>query len=85
MTKRFISLYTILYYMASRKEMSRINDMCRIIQKEGSINKVQLVMRSNISIVYFEKLRPFLLELHQDKIMYDREDKIFKALVRIKN
>jgi len=71
--------------MASRKEMSRINDMCRTIQKEGTINKVQLVMRSNISIVYFEKLRPFLLELHQDKIMYDREDKVFKALVRIKN
>lgn len=63
--------------------MSRINEMCRIIQREGQIGKVQLVMRSGISIVYFEKLKPFLLELHQDKILYDKETKLFKALVSL--
>lgn len=74
----------LCYAMASRKEMSHINDLCRIIQKEGKISKVHLVMKSRISISLFEKLRPFLLELHQDKIMYDRDDKLFKALVPLK-
>ena len=73
----------MLYGMASRKEMSHINDLCRIIQKEGQIDKVDLVMRSRISISLFEKLRPFLLKLHQDKIMYDKDSKLFKALVSL--
>lgn len=73
----------MLYGVASRKEMSHINDLCRIIQKEGQINKVQLVMKSRISISLFEKLRPFLLEIHQDKVIYDKDSKLFKALVLV--
>jgi len=75
----------LCYAVASRKEVQHINDLCRIIEREGKINKVRLVMASKISISYFEKLRPFLLELHQNKIMYDYEDKLFKSLVPVEN
>jgi hypothetical protein len=71
--------------MASRREMSHINELCNIIQKAGSINKVHLVMKSRISISLFEKLRPFLLEIHQDKVIYDRDSKLFKALQPIRS
>ena len=66
--------------MTSQKEMSKINKMVQIILKEKAISKVQLVMRSGISISYFEKLKPFMEELFQERIQYDKEMKLWKSL-----
>ena len=66
--------------MTTQKEMSRINRMVQIIQKEGTISKVQLVMRSGISISYYEKLRPFLEEIYPHKIQYDKFTKSWRAV-----
>ena len=66
--------------MTTRKEMSRLNELLRIIQQEGQISKVQLIMRSGIGISYFDKLRPFLMELYGDYITYDKDKKLFISL-----
>lgn len=66
--------------MTTRKEMSKINKMVEIIQKEGTINKVQLIMKSGISISYYDKLKPFVEELYSHKVRYDKETKIWKAI-----
>lgn len=66
--------------MTTQKEMSKINKMMEIIQKEETISKVQLVMRSGISISYYEKLRPFLEEIYQHKVRYDKTLKMWKAI-----
>lgn len=64
--------------MTTQKELSRINKMVTIIQKEQAISKVRLVMMSGISISYYEKLKPFMEEIYQHKIRYDKETKIWK-------
>jgi len=66
--------------MTSQREMSKINRMVDIIIKEGVISKVQLVMRSGISISYYEKLRPFMEELYPHKIQYDKSMKVWRAI-----
>jgi len=70
--------------LTTRKEMSRINEMARIIQKNGKISKVQLVLGSGISISYFEKLRPFLLEIYKEQLEYDSNLKLFVSTKSIK-
>ena len=60
--------------------MSKINRMMEIIQKEGVISKVQLVMSSGISISYYEKLKPFMEELYQHKVQYDKSMKVWRAI-----
>lgn len=70
--------YAIL--LTTRKEMSKINRLYETIQKEKKISKVHLVMQSGISISYFEKLRPFLLEIYSHSIIYDKDDKLFIAI-----
>ena len=69
--------------MTTRKEMSKINRLAEIINREKKINKVRLVMASGISISYFEKLRPFLLEIYQDSIRFDKEDGLFHSIKSI--
>jgi len=64
--------------------MSRLNEMLRIIQEEKQISKVQLVIKARIGISYFDKLRPFLLELYSDFIRYDRDTKMFVSLENAK-
>lgn len=66
--------------MTSQREMSKINKMVQIILKEKAISKVQLVMRSGISISYYEKLKPFMDELFENRIQYDKELKLWKSL-----
>lgn len=66
--------------MTTQKEMSRINKLVEIIEKEGSINKVHLVMNSGISISYYEKLKPFLEEIFPHKVRYDKETKTWYAI-----
>ena len=64
--------------MTTRKEMSKINRLLEIIQKNKKISKVQLVLASGMSISYFDKLKPFLLEIYHHKIEYDPIDRLFK-------
>lgn len=68
--------------MTTSKEMSRLNEMLRIIQQEGRINKVQLVMKTRISVSYFDKLRPFLMEIYGNFIRYDKDTKEFVSLTK---
>ena len=66
--------------MTTQRELSRINKLVDIIIKEGCIGKVHLVMISGISIPYFEKLKPYMLEIYDHKIRYDRDTKTFQAI-----
>jgi len=69
-----------VFQMTSRKEMSRMNRMVDCIRKEKRITKVQLVMKSGISISYYEKLKPFMEELFQHTIRYDKDTKSWIAI-----
>jgi len=66
--------------MTTQKEMSRINRIVETIEKEGTISKIQLVMRSGISISYYEKLKPFIEEIYSHKVRYDRITKNWSAI-----
>jgi len=68
--------------MTTQKEMSRINRIVEIIEKEGVISKVQLVMKSQISISYYEKLKPFIEEIYPHRVRYDRITKNWEAVKR---
>ena len=64
--------------MTTRKEMQNINKLVRIIQKEGHISKVQLILNSGFGISSYEKLKPFLEEIYPHKVQYDRTARIWK-------
>jgi len=66
--------------MTTQKEMSRINDLVETIEKHGPISNVQLVIRSRIGISYFEKLRPFLLEIYPHKVRYNKSTKLWHTI-----
>ena len=66
--------------MTTSKEMSKINRMVEIIQKEGIISKVRLVMRSGISISYYDKLKPFMEEIYAHKVRYETDTKTWQSL-----
>lgn len=66
--------------MTTRKEMSKINKMVEVIQKEGTISKVRLVMMSGISISYYDKLKPFMEEIYSHKVRYCKETKTWQAV-----
>jgi len=69
--------------MTTRMEMTKINRLMETIKKEKNITKVHLVMQSGLSISYFEKLRPFLLEIYAHNIIYDKQEKLFKWIESI--
>ena len=77
-------IYAMLCYggfiVTTRKEMSRMNKMVEIIRKEKKISKVQLVMKSGISISYYEKLKPYMEELFQHSIRFDKDLKCWIAI-----
>jgi hypothetical protein len=66
--------------MTTQKEMRRINKLLEVIQKEGKIGKIRLIMQSGISISYYEKLRPFLEEIYSHKVQYDMNTKMWCSL-----
>lgn len=66
--------------MTTSKEMSKINRMIEIIQREVTISKVRLVMMSGISISYYDKLKPFMEEIYAHKVRYDKETKTWQSL-----
>lgn len=66
--------------MTTQKEMTRINEMVQIIERNGVISKVQLVMQSRISISYYDKLKPYMEEVFSHKIRYDKESKTWHAI-----
>lgn len=65
--------------MTSRGEMKRMNRLVDIIRKNGSINKIQLVIVSGISNSYYEKLKPYMLEMFHD-LSYDRTTQIWSVI-----
>ena len=69
--------------MASRHDMNRLNELVKIIQADGPITKVGLVMKARMSISLFDKLRPFLVEVHQDKVQWDSDTKLWKSLSNV--
>lgn len=68
--------------MTTQGEMTKINRLMEIIEKEKVISKVRLVMQSRISISYYEKLKPFLEEIYQHKVRYDKSDKMWRAITQ---
>ena len=66
--------------MTTQKEMRKINRLMEIIQKEEKIGKIPLIMKSGISISYYEKLKPFLEEIYPHKVQYDRLTKVWFAI-----
>jgi hypothetical protein len=61
--------------------MSKINKLVEIIQKEGPISKIQLVMKSGISLSCYEKLKPFVEEIYPHKVRYDKETKTWHDII----
>ena len=51
--------------------------MLKTIEAEGTIRNIDLAMRTPISISYFEKLKPYLIDLYAHKITYDKSSKTF--------
>jgi len=70
--------------MTTRMEMTKINRLMETVKKEKNISKVHLVMQSGLSISYFEKLRPFLLEIYSHNIRYDKQERLFKWIESVK-
>ena len=68
--------------LTTRKEMSRINRLVELIQKNKKISRVDLIMASGMSISYFDKLKPFLLTIYQEQIRY--ENGIFESIKSVK-
>ena len=68
------------FVMTSQREMSKIRKMTQIILKAGKISKVQLVMQSGVSISYYDKLKPFMEELFEEQIRYDKELKLWISI-----
>jgi len=66
--------------MTSQRELSKMNIMVRIIVSEKIISQVQLVMRSGISISYYEKLKPFMEEIFSHIIIYDKPEKVWRTI-----
>jgi len=66
--------------MVSEKEMRQIKKLVAIILKEGVISKVQLVMRSDISIDYYYTLKPYVEEIYSHKVQYDKNTKLWRAI-----
>ena len=66
--------------MTTSREMSKINKMVQIIEREKVISKVQLVMQSGISISYYDKLKPFMEELYKHKVQYDKSARVWRVI-----
>ena len=65
--------------MTSRGEMRNINRLVDIIRKNGSINKIQLVIAAHISNSSYEKLKPYIEAMFHD-IEYDRSTKMWRVI-----
>jgi len=65
--------------MTSRGEMININRLVSIIRKNGSINKIQLVLAAHISNSSYEKLKPYIEAMFHD-IEYDRSTKTWRVI-----
>lgn len=63
--------------MATRSEISKINLIVETIQKNSPISKVQLVMKTSLSISYFDKLKPFVEEIYATKVRWDKNTKLW--------
>ena len=50
------------------------------IEKRGTISNTNLVMECRISIAYFDKLKPYLKDLYEHRISYDKPSKTWIAL-----
>ena len=70
------------FLLTTRKEMSRINRLVELIQKNKKISRVNLIMASGMSISYFDKLKPFLLNIYEEQIRY--ENGIFESIKNVK-
>lgn len=66
--------------MTTQKEMSKINRLVELIKREGVISKVHLIMKSGLSISYYNNLKPFLEEIYPHLVQYDKETKLWKYI-----
>ena len=67
--------------MASKKDMKKMNAMVAEIKKSKSIDRIQLVMRTGISVSTYDKLRPYMAEIFKHSVAYDATEKTWRSLV----
>ncbi len=63
--------------MTTRGEMSKINKIIEVIEKNAPISKVHLVIKTGMSISYFDKIKPFVEEIYPHKVRWDKETKLW--------
>lgn len=65
--------------MVSKTEHSYLEDMHDLILKRGPISKQELIIESNISIAWAEKLIKYLPYRYND-ILYDKKKRVYTPL-----
>lgn len=65
--------------MVSQAEMLHLNKMAELIRSEGGLSKTELILRSEVSIAWAEKLIKYIPILFKD-IRYDKKHGNFVLL-----
>jgi len=65
--------------MVSRKEMSRLAHLAKLVRENKTISRRQLILASGISISYCEKLLPYIPELFTD-IIFEKSNNTYQAI-----
>jgi len=65
--------------MVSRKEMSRLGHLAKLVRENKTISRRQLILGSGISISYCEKLLPYIPELFTD-IIFEKSTNTYQAI-----
>ncbi len=63
--------------MTTPTEIKRLEKIVKIIKENSPISNVQIVLKSQLSISYFDKLRPFVIELYSDIIQWRKDEKLW--------
>lgn len=55
-------------------EKIKIKEIIDIIQENSPVSTVQTILKSRISVLYFEKLKPLVIKRSNDMVQYDEEE-----------
>ena len=65
--------------MVARTEQQIMERMMRIIMNHGRINRFELIEAANISISKYNQLKSFFEQKYEDRILYNKETKMWSA------
>jgi hypothetical protein len=66
--------------MATKSLLKNANDLVRIIQREKTIHKFDLMDKASMSMSQYDKLAPYLKHRFAHLVEYDRNSKHWKSL-----